>query len=145
MDFIVNYWAQLTVILGIIGYIMKIVLDYRMRNKELKFKHFYELKSNKIMELYSKIVEIQIIIDRRKKDSQGSFESNIFKNRIELDRYYWESEFYFSPRTKRYFRGYLENLKFFEATDMIAENKDIEMNFRTLTKALVKEFKNELK
>lgn len=43
MNLIINYWAQLTVIRGIIGYIIKAILDYRIKNKELKFKYFYEL------------------------------------------------------------------------------------------------------
>lgn len=45
INLIINYWAQLFVILGIIGSI----LDYRIKNKELKFKYLYKIKLKKII------------------------------------------------------------------------------------------------
>ena len=83
-DFIVNYWSQLTVVLGIIGYILKTTFDYRLKNKELRFKYFYELKAKKVIEIYSKIVEIQMIIDRRRKDESNSFENTFLKEDLNL-------------------------------------------------------------
>lgn len=144
MSFIINYWAQLTVILGIVGYILKTIFDYKLKEKEIRTKYFYELKSAKIIELYNKIVQIQMIIDRRKTDDAKTFESNIFRNRIALDRYYWESELYFSVKTQKSFRHFLEWLKYFESKELIAENPEIKSEFRDITESLIKEFKNEI-
>lgn len=144
-DFIVNYWSQLTVLLGVIGYIFKTIFDYKLKVKELKFKHFYELKAKKVVELYSKIVEIQMIVDRRKKGDTPSFENNIFKQRIELDKYFWESTFYLSPKAEKAFKDFLEWLKFFEVKEMIIEDPNIELKFDQLTQTLIAEFKNDIK
>lgn len=144
MNFIINYWAQLTVVLGVFGYIFKIVFDYKLKKKEIRLKYFYELKSAKIIELYNKVVEIQMIIDRRKTDDAKTFESNIFKNRIALDKYYWESELYFSGKTQQSFRHFLEWLKYFELKEHKTKNPEIESEFRNITESLVREFKNEI-
>lgn len=144
MQFITNYWAQLTVILGIISYILKTIFDYKLKNKEIRLKYFYDIKSSKIIELYTKIVEIQMIIDRRKTGDAKTFEGNIFRNRIELDKYYWESEFYFSKKTQKSFKHFLEWLKYFESKELMAENPQIVNEFRKITDSLVKEFKSEV-
>ena len=143
-EFIINYWSQLTVVLGVIGYILKTIFDFRLKNKELRFKYYYELKAKKIIEIYSKIVEIQIIIDRRKEGDNKSFEGNIFKNRIELDKYYWESSFYLTLKPEKAFKIFLEWLKFFETKQLLADDPTIEINFERVTRQLISEFKNEI-
>lgn len=145
MEFITNYWSQITVLLGVLGYILKTILDNRVKNKELKFKYFFEIKSAKIIELYSKIVEIQMIIDRKKKGEENSFEGNVFKYRIALDKFYWESHFYFSEKTKKAFHQYLEWLMYFESKELMKENPEIEFQFDKITKILIDEFKREIK
>ncbi|MBO4234795.1 hypothetical protein FO675_10945 [Riemerella anatipestifer] len=145
MKFIAEYWSQITVIIGSFGFILKTIFEYRLKTKELKFKYFYELKSQKIIELYSKIVEIQMIIDRRKKDDAPSFETNMFRKRIGLDKHYWESEFYFSENTKKIFRHFLSWLKMFESKEIMVESPEIESNFEKITKILINEFKKEIK
>jgi len=102
MKFISEYWSQVTVIIGSMGFLLKTIFEYRLKNKELRFKYFYELKSQKIIELYSKIVEIQMIVDRRKKDDAPSFESNMFKKRRELD-IIGKANFTFQKVQKKYF------------------------------------------
>ena len=143
-EFIVNYWSQLTVLIGSIGYILKTIYDFRLKNKELRHKYYYELKAKKVIEIYAKIVEIQMIIDRRKEDNSPSFESNIFKHRIELDKYYWESSFYLSGNSEKLFKAFLEGLKFFEIKQMIKDDPSIEVNFEAITQKLILEFKNEI-
>lgn len=145
MEFISNYWSQITVLLGVLGYIIKTILDNKFKTKELKFKYFYEIKSAKIIELYSKIVEIQMIIDRKKKGDGNTFEGNVFRNRIALDKFYWESHFYFSEKTKNSFHQYLEWLKYFESKELMKENPEIEFQFDKITKILIDEFKREIK
>jgi len=142
--FIVTYWAQLTVVLGVIASILKIVFDYKLKVKEQRAKNYYELKAKKIIEIYSKAVEIQMIIDRKKKGDAHSFEGNIFKNRISLDRYYWESSFYLTSKSENAFKDYLEWLKFFESKEMLQEEPLIEDKFFLVTKNLIAEFKKEV-
>lgn len=143
-EFIFNYWAQFTVVLGVFGYILKTIFDFRLKNKELRFKYYYELKAKKIIEIYSKIVEIQMVIDRRREGDSKSFESNIFKNRIELDKYYWESSFYLTPKSEKAFKSFLEWLKIFEVKQMLVDDPTIEINFEKVTRQLILEFKKEI-
>lgn len=143
-EFIINYWAQLTVVLGVIGYVLKTIFDFRLKHKELRLKYFYELKAKKIIEIYTKIVDLQMIIDRRKKGDGSSFESNIFKHRIDLDKYYCESSFYLTAKSEKAFKSFLEWLKFFEIKQMLIDDASIEFNFEKITKQLISEFKNEI-
>jgi hypothetical protein len=145
MKNIFEYWSQITVLIGAIGFLLKTIFEFKLKNKELKFKYFYELKSQKIIELYTKIVEIQMIIDRRKKDDAPTFESNMFQKRRALDKYYWESEFYFSDNTKKIFRKFMEWLPMFESKEIMIESPEIETNFEKITKILINEFKKEIK
>ena len=142
MDLLNSYWAQITVVFVVFGYILKIILDYRLKNKELRNKYFYELKAKKLIELYSMIVEIQMFIDRQ--IGGEKFESNILGQRIGLDKYYWECEFYFYEKTQRLFRAFLEHLKFYETTQIMKEHPEIEQNFKRILKRLLKELKKEL-
>lgn len=142
MGLLVNYWSQITVLIGVFGYILKSIFDYKIKDKELRSKYFYELKAAKIIELYSKIVEIQMIIDRGKGGEK--FGNNIFRQRIELDKFFWESKFYFKKNTQEYLRVFLENLKFFESKEILTEFPTIEDDFRLITDALLQEFKNEI-
>lgn len=145
MKYIFEYWSQITVLIGAIGFLLKTIFEFKLKSKELKFKYFYELKSQKIIELYAKIVQIQMIIDRRKKDDAPTFEINIFQKRIALDKYYWESEFYFSERTKKIFRIYMEWLPMFESKEIMIESPEIETTFHKITGTLISEFKREIK
>jgi len=143
MKNIFDYWSQITVVIGAVGFILKTIFEYRFKNKELKFKYFYELKAQKIIETYSKVVEIQMIVDRHKKGDAGSFETNMFQKRIALDKFYWESEFYFSEDTKKIFRHFMEWLPLFEIKE-IRQESDAEENFRKVTNILIREFKREI-
>lgn len=142
--FIINYWAQFTVIIGLIGYILKTTLDYSLKTKELKYKYFYELKGKKIIELYTKVVEIQMIIDREKKDDCPTFENNVTKNRLQLDKLYWESTFYLGKKSELAFKDFLQWLKFFEVREMIEEDPKIANSFEKATHSLITELKSEM-
>ena len=142
MEILNKYWAQITVIIGAIDYILKTILDYRLKHKELRNKYFYELKAKKLIELYTKIVEVQMIIDRRKGGEK--FESNMLSQRLSFDSYYCECEFYFGDRTQKLFRAFLSYLKYYETPQIMNENAEIERNFEKIFKVLLKELKNEL-
>jgi hypothetical protein len=143
-ELIINYWSQLTVLLGVLGYTLKTIFDFRLKSKELRIRYYYELKAQKIIEIYVKVVELQMIVDRRKKGESSSFENNIFKHRIELDRYYWEISFYLTKKSESAFKIFLDWLKFFESKEMIADDPSIEDQFDKATKRLILEFKKEI-
>ncbi len=143
-NFIINYWSQLTVLLGLLGYILKTISDYRLKEREVRSRYYYELKASKILEIHSRIVELQMIIDRRKKEDSVSFEANICKHRIELDKYYWESSFFLTPTSEKAFKTFLEWLKFFELKQMLVDDPMIEKKFHLVTRQLVADFKNEI-
>ena len=145
MEFLLSYWSQITVLLGVLGYTLKIIFENRFKNKELRFKNFYELRSTKITDLHTKIVEIQIILDRKKGSEELCLESNILQKRIGLDKFYWESQLYFSTKTQKVFYQYLEWLKYFENKNLVKENPEIELHFNKITESLMKEFRREIK
>lgn len=39
MDFIVKYWSQIAVLIGAVGYLVKIPLDYSIKRREQGFNH----------------------------------------------------------------------------------------------------------
>lgn len=88
MEILIKYWSQFALLLGLIGFILKTIFDYKIKNKELRNKFFYELKAQKIIELYKSIVEIQMIIDRQ---SGEEMRRKMFTKRIQLDTFFWES------------------------------------------------------
>ena len=145
MKNVLEYWAQITVLLGTCGFILKTILESRYKTKELKFKYFFEIKFKKIIEIYSKIVEIQMIIDRRKTGGERCFETNMFKKRIALDQFYWESDFYLSDNTKKIFRHFLKWLPMFEQDEIIKDSPEIETQFEEITNVLIAEFRKEIK
>lgn len=49
---------------GLIIYLLKSIIEFYIRRKELRNKTFYEIKTKKILELHKKIVDIQIMLDR---------------------------------------------------------------------------------
>jgi len=42
MDFIVKYWAQLTVLIGVIGYALKGLFDFRLKKLEIKYSLLFK-------------------------------------------------------------------------------------------------------
>lgn len=144
IEIIANYWSQITVIIGIFGFTLKALLDYQIKLKEHRSKYFYELKAKKILEVYDSLIKIQIVIDRKSKGEFQSFEQNIYSKRKELDKYFWESNLYFSNKTKKSFDNILKMLKLFEKKEFIAEFPEFEKAFQSLIDLIKKEFKNEI-
>ncbi|SEG01590.1 hypothetical protein SAMN05421847_1296 [Halpernia humi] len=143
--FIAEYWSQITVVIGVIGFIVKTLLDYKIKIREHRSKYFYEIKAKKILELYDNLIKIQIIIDRKSKGEFQSFEQNIFAKRKELDKYYWESSLYLSNKTKHSFDNTLKMLKLFESKGFMTEFPKFEKAYQSLIDLLKKEFKNQIR
>jgi len=48
-----NYWAQITLLLGVLGYIIKIILENYLKLKEIKFSHSRSAIVNETKKLYA--------------------------------------------------------------------------------------------
>jgi hypothetical protein len=142
MEILTKYWSQALLAFGIIGYFIKAFFDSRFRKKELRQKYFYEVKAKKIIELHEKIVEIQMIIDREPEDEK--FGSKIYSKRMALDRFYWDSKFYFAHSTQDFFKVFLSNLMLLESKALIKDIPNFEHQFDLITDLLLKEFKKEI-
>ncbi|RVU90327.1 hypothetical protein EH230_05090 [Flavobacterium columnare] len=142
MDFFIKYWSQIAVIIGLIGYVLKTIFDYKIRNRELRNKYFYELKAKKIIELHSELVEIKIFIDR--KSYTEGFHQEVFRKRKALDKYYWESQLYFNKKTQLAFTNFIQGVSYYEIKDFEKEYPNFENDYYLFNKLLLKEFKKEI-
>ncbi len=50
IDNVIRFWSQITVVIGAFGIFLKIIFDYKVRQKEIKYSSLYE---NKILEIKS--------------------------------------------------------------------------------------------
>ncbi|MBU7570306.1 MAG: hypothetical protein KAF41_06600 [Flavobacterium sp.] len=142
MDFFIKYWSQIAVIIGLIGYVLKTIFDYKIRNRELRNKYFYDLKAKKIIELHSELVEIKIMIDRNQY-TEG-FHKELLKRRKALDKYHWDGQLFFSKRTLLVFEKFVESIMMYEDADLKKMIPNIDRNYDIFNKLLLQEFKNEI-
>lgn len=142
MDFFIKYWSQIAVIIGLIGYVLKTIFDYRIRNRELRNKYFYELKAKKIIELHSELVEIKIMIDRSQY-TEG-FHKELLSRRKALDKYYWDGQLFFNKKTQSAFNLFIQGISYYEIKDFDKEYPNMENEYNLFNKLLLKEFKKEI-
>lgn len=142
MDFFIRYWSQVAVIIGLIGYVLKTIFDYKIRNRELRNKYFYDLKAKKIIELHSELVEIKMMIDRLQY-TEG-FHSELLNRRKALDKYFWDGQLFFSKRTLFAFENFTASIMMYEIKDMEKEYPSMHKNYDIFNKLLLQEFKNEI-
>ncbi|MFD2564323.1 hypothetical protein [Aquimarina rubra] len=96
----------------------------------------------KIIEIHNKIVEIQILIDRQMYNND--FKQKVFKQRKSLDKFYWESKFYFTERTQELFDVFLEGLMSFEVDIPGEDTLETQIIFTDINRELLEEFKTEI-
>lgn len=46
VDFLTANWSQITVIIGALGYLLKLIFDFNIRKKEIKFEYLYKEKAS---------------------------------------------------------------------------------------------------
>lgn len=46
LDFLSKNWSQITVVIAAIGYLLKVILDFNIRKKEIKFEYLYKEKAS---------------------------------------------------------------------------------------------------
>lgn len=142
---------QLILSSGLIVYIIKSIVEFHIRKKELRNKTFYEIKTKKILELHKKIVDVQIILDRGTYPLNQIYrldeneKKSIGKIRYEMDLDFWESEFYYEKKTCKYIKEFIKYLMCFSTPEFIKEHPAIENEIQTIIKGLLKELKNEIK
>jgi hypothetical protein len=60
LDFIVKSWSQIVILIGALGYILKIILDFTVKKKEIKYAYVYTEKARAFKEFtlsYQKLNE----------------------------------------------------------------------------------------
>ena len=62
MEYLVKHWAQIVVIIGAFGFLLKLILDYKFKTKELRYRYFYEKKAAKIVVMHEEIVVIKSLL-----------------------------------------------------------------------------------
>lgn len=50
LKYLSSNWSQITVLLAAIGYLVKIILDFNIRKKEIKFEYLYKEKASSFQE-----------------------------------------------------------------------------------------------
>ena len=64
MEIIIKYWSQITVVIGIviggIGFILKILLNWNLRKKEITFSKLKETKIIELKNFYSSYINLEV-------------------------------------------------------------------------------------
>ncbi len=58
MEFIIKYWAQATVLIFGIGYVIKVILEFYIKKKEIKFNFLHKERAEVIKQLHLDIMEM---------------------------------------------------------------------------------------
>ncbi|MBL7113101.1 MAG: hypothetical protein ISS19_14285 [Bacteroidales bacterium] len=64
VDFLSQYWSQIALLLGIFGYIIKIIFEARVKIKEIKFSHLHLLRTKEIKEFYLSFLDVEDMLKR---------------------------------------------------------------------------------
>ncbi len=142
MDYLIKYWSQIAIVIGLFGYVLKTIFDYTIRNRELRNKYFYELKAKKIIELHSELIEIKILIDR-KQYTEG-FHKELLSKRKALDKYHWDGQLFFNKKTSLAFQRFVESIMMYEIKDFKKQYPNMDENYNIFNNLLLREFKNEI-
>lgn len=63
-EFIIEYWSQLAVLLGVIGYLLKTIFDFIIRKREIKFIKLHELRAEKISAIFHSLTNMEQSFDQ---------------------------------------------------------------------------------
>jgi len=58
LEFLNKYWAQATVVIFAIGYVIKVILEFYIKKKEIKFNFLHTQRAEVIKQLHIDIVEM---------------------------------------------------------------------------------------
>ena len=58
MEFLIKYWAQATVLIFAIGYVIKVILEFYIKKKEIKFNFLHKERAEVIKQLHLYIIEM---------------------------------------------------------------------------------------
>jgi len=64
MKFITDYWAQLTVIIGCIGFVLKTIIESYNKKKEIRFSRLHENKILEIKNYYKSYQKLRVALLR---------------------------------------------------------------------------------
>lgn len=117
-DIITIYWAQVTLVLGSFGYILKIILDYLTKKREINHSIFtnkkieclsrFFLNYSKVKEMYFHLKIYQVL---RKEISATDLDDYVFPPIDELRRSVIEIQLYFDKNIHSKFEDILKNVE----------------------------------
>lgn len=58
MEFIIKYWAQATLFILAIGYVIKVILEFYIKKKEIKFNFLHKERAEVIKQLHLDIIQM---------------------------------------------------------------------------------------
>lgn len=59
IELIFDNWSQITVLLGVIGFIIKTMVDLKVRKQEIKFSYLQQSKKAEVKEFYKYYLELE--------------------------------------------------------------------------------------
>ena len=61
-DLIINYWSQIVILIGAIGYLLKLFFNFVIKKKEIKFTIFQKLRNEEVKSFYISFLEFEEIL-----------------------------------------------------------------------------------
>jgi len=151
-EFLTKNWAQITVMLGAIGYVLKVFFDFRIKKLEIKFGLLFSQKTTefqKFIELYDKYVA-QLI-----KESFGfvygtslpdEYDKIVKTHHEQISLSISHLRIYLSKRDKEVLFSILNSMSLMDVSIKKVKNSDIEQSTKSeLLSTLLLDFqkKNE--
>lgn len=87
LKFLSNNWSEIAVIIGAIGYIIKIILNFQVKKKEIRFAYIYQEKSSAFHRFflsYQNLIDVLVTQSYRLKSGLMSFQE--FDSMISTER-----------------------------------------------------------
>lgn len=110
MDFLINNWSQITVMLAALGYIVKIFLDYFIKKKELKLQYNYKEKEIRFQYVYkekSAAFKQYLITYRALCDGIYKYSADLLFGLKNYDAFQAETQKLLNTVTERLYETYL--------------------------------------
>jgi len=130
MEIIIKYWSQITVVIGIviggIGFILKILLNWNLRKKEITFSKLKETKIIELKNFYSSYINLEVELKNLLRATAQNKEEDIQTIQQRMPEI-WK-QFYFDST---FIRLYLstDELEIFEELKKELDNIQLKIDF----------------
>jgi hypothetical protein len=62
IEFLSKNWSQIAVIIGALGYFIKVILDFNIRKREIKFEYVYAVKASAFQDFFTCYMEFKDLL-----------------------------------------------------------------------------------